>query len=98
MPDHFVVIKTQIVGNPADWSYDYTSDLSLHTDRQAAIDHGWQLYAHDDFNIGTVRDRRLVAFGWGMDDFAPEDCDDLAEIERQLRLPDSLRVEAVTDA
>lgn len=87
----FMVVKTQIVGNLESWSYDYTSDLELFADRQDAIDHGWHLYDHDDFNIATVQDGRLVAFGWDHEDFAPEDRDDLPEIERQLCLPDALK-------
>lgn len=91
MADRYLVVVTQIVGNPSDWSHSYTSDLKLFDDRQAAIDHGWKLLDHDDFNIATVRDGRIVAFGFEMKDFAPEDTDDLGEIERQLGLPHLLR-------
>jgi hypothetical protein len=92
----YLVVATRIVGNPADWSHSYSSDLELFDDRQAAIDHGIEDLGHDDFNIATIRGGRIVAFGFDMEDFAAGDCDDLTEIERQLCLPDALRREAVS--
>lgn len=91
MAEHFLVIQQQIIGSPASWGYSRWTDYELFDDRQAAIDHGWKLFDHDDFNIGTVRDGRLVAFGWGMDkDFPPEDSDDPAVIDAALNLSEIL--------
>lgn len=90
-PHRYMVVVTQIVGSPADWSRDHNSDLELFTDRQAAIDHGWALHDHDDFNIATIVDGRIVAYGFEHEDFPnPEEDFDAAEIERQLGLPDAL--------
>ena len=53
---------------------------------QSVQSHQIEAIGHDDFCIATLEDGRLVAYGWGMDDFAPEDRDDLAEIARHLCL------------
>jgi hypothetical protein len=83
----YIVITPQIVGTAADHSTAYTSDMIPHDDREVAIGHGLETLGHDDFCIGTVDAGRLVAYGWGMDDFAEDDCDDLDVIAGQLGLP-----------
>jgi hypothetical protein len=83
----YIVITSQIVGPPADWSTAYSSDMILHDRREVAIGHGLETLGHDDFCIGTVDAGRLVAYGFGLDDFPPEDRDDLDVIARQLGLP-----------
>jgi hypothetical protein len=73
----YMWVATQIVGNPADWSYDYSRHGEQFADRQRAIRDGWRQLGHDDFNIATIDGGKVVAFGFDMDDFKPEDCDDL---------------------
>jgi hypothetical protein len=87
-----MVVTQQIVGNPESWSTDYSSDLDLFADRQAAIDHGLDVLGHDDFNIATVDAAgNLVAFGFEHRDWEDDpDNYDAAEISRQLCLPESL--------
>lgn len=88
----FMVVTSQIVGSLDNWSHDYSSDLELFTDRQAAIDHGVDALGSDDFNIATVDGAgRLVAFGFDHKDWDDHpDNYDGAEISRQLGLPGSL--------
>ena len=97
----FLVVTSQIVGSLDNWSHDYSSDLELFTDRQAAIDHGLRVLVHDDFNIATVdSDGNLVAYGYDHTDWDDHpDNYDRAEIARQLGLPDSLaQLEACTES
>lgn len=82
----YAVIRTQIVGSPDAWSHSYTWDGVLLDVRESAQEHGWGTLDHDDFSIGTVKDGRLIAFGFGQHDWAPEDRDDLGEIARQIGL------------
>lgn len=83
----FIVITSQIVGTVDNWAYSYSSDLTRHAEREDAIECGERDLGHDDFCIGTLDGAgRLVAYGWGMDDFDREDRDDLGEIAQQLGL------------
>lgn len=76
----YMWVATQIVGNPENWSHSYTNHGQQLTTRAAANRAGWKALDHDDFNIATIEDGKVIAFGWGMDDFSSEDCDDLDEI------------------
>jgi hypothetical protein len=91
-PARFMVVTQQVVGNPADWSMDYSSDLETFADRQKAIDHGLKVHGHDDFNIATVDSAgNLVTFGFDHTDWPdPVEDYDAAEITRQLGLPESV--------
>jgi hypothetical protein len=87
----YVVITQQIEGNErVGFDAYYYSDLKYFTTREAALRHGARERGSDDFNIGTVEDGKLVAFGWGDWDFSVEHGDeephggyDLDEIARQ---------------
>lgn len=81
----FITAKGSIYTNGADFETAYATTGERFADRQAAIDHGLDVYGHDDFNIATLSEGRLVAFGWGLEDFAP-DGEDLPDIARQLGL------------
>jgi hypothetical protein len=71
---------------------EYTWTGAIGTDRAALINATVDDLGHDDFNIATVDDGRLVAFGHGMDDFGPDDDGvphgghDLVEISRACGL------------
>jgi hypothetical protein len=83
----YLVVVPQIVGNLESWSMSFTSPLpGQFTDRPEALRAGEQELGHDDFCIATLRGGKLFAYGFGMDDFAPEDRDGLAEIGRQLSI------------
>jgi hypothetical protein len=64
----------------------YHSDMVRWSTRRHAITSGWmETDGTDDFNVATLRNGRLSAFGWMEKDFAPEDTE-LDEIGRQLAI------------
>lgn len=65
---------------------DYFSDLERFDDRSVAISHGFTVADCDDYNIGTIRNDRLIAFGWMCKDFEKDDHDELATIAERLGL------------
>ena len=85
----FVVITQHVVGSSGQWSTVYRSDGKTFPSREKAIRHGWRVLDHDDFNIGTLSEGRLVAFGWGDKDFGPDEAGDphggydLSDIQEQ---------------
>lgn len=88
----YVVITQQIEGNTrSGFDAYFYSDLKLFDDGDQAMRYGLAQRGSDDFNIGTVLDGRLVAFGcddWNFGDPGhaedePHGGYDLAEIERQ---------------
>lgn len=72
----YVVIQQKLWMNEHGHGCDYIWDSTRHRTRTAALKAGWRELGHDDFNIGTLEDGRLVAFGWGDWDFGPEHGDD----------------------
>ncbi|MFI5934731.1 hypothetical protein [Actinoplanes sp. NPDC051494] len=54
------------------WEIVYSTTGREFKDRQAAIDDGLVTYRSDDFNIATVVDGALVAFGWQHQDFSTD--------------------------
>lgn len=77
------------------WLNDSGHGATFHTDGRRYLDRSEALrvteneLGHDDFNIATVDDGRIVAFGFGMNDFGdgedgPHGGYDLAEIGRQI--------------
>jgi hypothetical protein len=81
----FIVVMQQIVGNENGFYTTYSWDMERFERRGYAISHGFKTRGSDDFNIGTLLDDRLIAFGW-MDEDAPEEKYDRLEIERQIDL------------
>jgi hypothetical protein len=73
----YMWVATQIVGNLENWTHDYSRHGEQFPSRRQALVDGYGGLDHDDFNIATIENGRVVAFGFGMDDFAPEDCDNL---------------------
>lgn len=86
----YIVITQHVWLNELGHGVDYLWDGLRFTGRQHALDHGYRVFGHDDFNIGTLVDGRLVAFGFGMRDFGPDRAGDphggydLAEIARHI--------------
>lgn len=75
----------QMIGNPSQWSMDYTWDGTAFDSRAMAISHGFGVFGHDDFNVGRLEDGELVWWGW-MDEEHP--AEDRAEAARDLGLHD----------
>lgn len=75
--------------NESGHGVDYTPEGEDWAVRQYVIDVAFRDLGHDDFNIATLHDGQLVAFGSGMDDFGPDEDGsphgghDLAEIAGQ---------------
>ena len=84
MATEYLPVRCEIVGNPGRWEDVHTSLGRTFTDRQEAIDWGIAELDHDDFRIATLVDGKLAAIGWGIDDFGPDDGEDLLAIARQL--------------
>lgn len=86
---HLLIVCQKLWLNESGSGVDYIADGREFADRSEAIRWACDEHGHDDFNIATVREGRLVAFGYGMEDF-PADGDephgghDLAEIARQI--------------
>lgn len=85
MTETFIVLCGQIVGGNGPFETVYSFDGERFEDRKKAIDHGFTKGRSDDFNIGVLRDGRLVSLDW-MD--APVDTDRavLDAIELQIGL------------
>lgn len=82
----YIVIQAQIITvTDDDWRFVYSWDLKRHATQQDAIDWGWRILDHDDFNIGRAEGNQLVWFGW-MDEQHDMSAEDLAEIAGQLGL------------
>lgn len=82
MAAEFIVIFQQVVWNGVGFDFNYSWDGQRFATRDKAIAHGFETRGSDDFNVGQVVGRMLVAFSW-MD--KPLD-HDLAEIAEQLTL------------
>jgi len=82
----FIVLTRQIVGTSlSDLRCETYWDGEFHPKRQAAKKAGWKERGSDDFNIGVVRDGRLVSVDW-MDEPLGESADELADIEEEIGL------------
>ncbi len=87
----YIVIVQQAWMNDSGWGVNFNSDMVRFERRADAIKHGFAAEEHDDFNIGTLRNGRLVAFAWMDKDFGVVDGEphggyDLAAIARELGL------------
>lgn len=86
MAETFIVLTRQIVGaSLSDLHCETYWDGEFHPKRQAAKKAGWKERGSDDFNIGVVRDGRLVSVDW-MDEPLGEGADQLAAIEEEIGL------------
>jgi hypothetical protein len=91
-PVEYIVIRAQIVGDQ-ERGYDtaYNWDGRRCPTAQEAIDFGWRLLDHDDFNIGHVQGERLMWFGW-MHEEHRTTAEELAEIAGQIGLSNDAEV------
>jgi hypothetical protein len=59
----YIVLCAQVVGSgPFQVIYNY--DGRRFTDRARAISHGFEIRGSDDFNVGVLKDGRLVSVDW----------------------------------
>lgn len=93
MSTFYLAVTQHIVGDETHHDVAYATDGREFLSRETAIRWTTGDLGHDDFNIATVTDGRIVAFGSGMDDFGPDEDGaphyghDLGEIARQIGLP-----------
>lgn len=86
MTDTYVTITGHVVGNDRDgFDIAYDWDGRTFTDKASAIKNGFEATGCDDFNIGAVRDGRLVGYWW-MDEPTRKDEETLARIGRECGL------------
>lgn len=68
----WIAVQSQIVGNMESHEHSYSRTGRTHPSRALAISEGFSQFGHDDFNIGQVKNDRLVWWGW-MDEPLLED-------------------------
>lgn len=84
--DRYVVICTSVVGSPqSGYRVEHYRPPGEPTTRAAAKRRGFALGRADDFNLGAIRDGRLVAVLW-MDEVTDDDPGLLAEIAMEVGL------------
>ncbi len=94
-PNEYIVVHQRVWMNGSGHGVNYSSSLWRYPSRKAALTAGWKEADSDDFNVGTVVDGKLVAFGWGDNDFGPDEAGDphggydLAEIAQHIGLVSS---------
>lgn len=81
----YIVIVCRAWMNEGGFGFNYSWDLRRFSARTVAIKHGFEAVGCDDFNIGTLRGKTLVAFGWMDRDYENEE-NDLSEIAQPLGL------------
>ncbi len=80
----YIVLRGQIVGNTKNgFQTTYDWNCQFYDTRKAAIKAGWKERGSDDFNIGVVRDGRLIDLAW-MNEGGKADADELREIEEEI--------------
>lgn len=83
--DSFIVICAQIVGgNHGPFETVYGFDGKVYPTRQDAIRNGFIVRGSDDFNIGVIRDGKVVSLDW-MDQVVDDGPEELAAINAQVR-------------
>lgn len=83
--DKFIVIVARAWCNSDGVGIDYSSDLVMHETRGIAAYEGISSVDSDDFNIGVVREGRLVSLDW-MDDVVESDPVVLSRIAEKIGL------------
>lgn len=85
MSTEFVVVQTQIVGNPRD-GYEFVSwEVARRPSLYSAKRVGLAELGHDDFNIAVLDDGRLTRWTWmGEDTEPPTTHDELVELAESL--------------
>lgn len=80
----FIVLCGQVVGS-GPFTVEYGFDGERFDDRNSAIRHGFKIRQSDDFNIGVLRNGKLVSRDW-MENTVDSDPSVLAEIGQQICL------------
>jgi len=75
--DGWIAVQGHIVGNAEKWDHCYHWDRQAFPHKMAAVEHGLDTFGSDDFNVGELRDGRLVWWGW-MDNPLLEDLTSVA--------------------
>ncbi|MGI5247586.1 hypothetical protein [Dactylosporangium sp. CA-139066] len=95
MRTYFLIVTQHAWLNESGHGVEYRCVSSEFARRETALRWASAQFDHDDLNIATVTDGRIVAFGSGMDDFGP-DVDgtphfghDLGEIAEQIGLTET---------
>lgn len=83
--DKFIVIVGRAWCNAEGVGIDYNSDLVMHETRAIAVYEGTSLVDSDDFNIGVVRNGKLISLDW-MDEVVESDPVLLSGIAGQICL------------
>jgi hypothetical protein len=78
----YIVLCGQVVGS-GPFNVEYGFDGKRFDDRDTAIRHGFKAGRSDDFNIGVLRDDKLVSLDW-MDQTVDADPSTLADISQQI--------------
>jgi len=85
MTEKYIVVVGRAWCNSEGAGIEYNSDLVMHETRKAAIDDGFDCTGSDDFNIGVVRDGKLVSLDW-MNEVVDSEPALLNEIAEQICL------------
>jgi hypothetical protein len=80
----YILLCGQVVGS-GPFTIEYGFDGRRFDERAAAIDHGFKAGRSDDFNIGVLRDDKLVSLDW-MDRTVDASPGTLAEISKMVGL------------
>ena len=76
----YVVLCGQVVGgNERPFVIVYNCDGKRFQKRHGAIRHGLKIRGSDDFNIGVIKDGKLVSLDW-MDTVVESDPEELREV------------------
>lgn len=59
----YIVLAASVVGS-GPFTTEYSFDGQKFNDRQSAISHGLTIGRSDDFNIGVLRDGKLISLDW----------------------------------
>lgn len=86
MQHQYIVLCPQAYCNPgARTSIEHATDGKRFAERADAIKHGFTLGRSDDFNIGVLRDGRLISLDW-METVVSDKAHELADIAEQILL------------
>jgi hypothetical protein len=78
----YIILCGQVVGS-GPFTVEYSFDGRKFDDRAAAIRHGFKTGRSDDFNVGVLREGKLVSLDW-MDQTVDADPGLMSEIEAQV--------------
>ena len=85
MGTKYIVLCGQVIGS-GPFTVEYDWDNTQFDDRSKAISHGFEIRGSDDFNIGVVRDGKLVSLDWMNDLMVDSDPDLMSEISESIGL------------